>query len=93
MSVTEETRRESHRQVDKETLHKCIIEVLQGDVKLTAHEIAVILHKKGLPVYPVRQSVAPRLTELVQCGIVKADGKKYDSVTKRHVALYRLVRI
>lgn len=93
MSVTEETRRESHKQVDKDTLYKYIVEVLQGDVKLTAHEIAVIMYDKGLLVYPVRQSVAPRLTELVQCGIVKADGKKYDPVTKRHVATYRLVRV
>ena len=93
MSVTEETRRESHKRVDKETLHKHIIEVLQGDVKLTAHEIAVIMYNKGLPVYPARQSVAPRLTELVQCGLVKADGTKYDNATKRNVATYRLVRV
>ena len=93
MSVSEETRRESHALVEKETLYKHIIEVLQGDVKLTAHEIAVIMYDKGLPVYPVRQSVAPRLTELVKFGVVKADGKKYDKATKRHVALYRLVRV
>lgn len=93
MSVSEETRRESYELVDKDTLYKYIIEVLQGDVKLTAHEIAVIMYDKGLPVYPVRQSVAPRLTELVKFGIVKTDGKKYDRVTKRHVALYRLVRV
>lgn len=93
MDITEVTRRESHKQVDKETLHNHIIEVLQGDVKLTAYEIAVIMYDKGLPVYPARQSVAPRLTELVQCGIVKVDGKKYDAITQRHVALYRLVRV
>lgn len=93
MSVTEETRRESHELVDKDTLYKHIIDTLQGGVKLTAREIAEVLYKKGLPVYPVRQSVAPRLTELAKYGIVKADGKKYDSATKRHVATYRLVTI
>lgn len=94
MGVTEETRRESHELVDKETLYKHIIAVLQGDdVKLSAREIAVLMYNRGLVGYPQRQAVAPRLTELVQCGIVKADGKKYDRVTKRHVALYRLVRV
>ena len=93
MDVTEITRRESHKQVDKNTLYNYIIEVLQGGIKLTAHEIAVTMYDKGLPVYPVRQAVAPRLTELVKCGIVKVDGKKYDKSTQRHVALYRLVTV
>lgn len=93
MSITEETRRESHEQVDKETLHEHIIEMLQGDVKLSARELAVLMYSRGLVAYPQRQAVAPRLTELVQCGIIKADGKIYDSATKRHVAAYRLVRI
>ena len=91
MSITEETRRESYEKLDNETIRQHIIELLQGGKKMTAKEVAVAMHLKGYVAYPMRQSVAPRLTELMQDDIVEACGKAYDHETGRNVALYRLV--
>lgn len=38
------------------------------------------------------QQVQPRLTELVQDGLIEVVGKRLDSVTKRRVAVYRLIK-
>lgn len=91
MSITEETRKESYEKLDNESIRKHIIELLQGGKKMTAREVAVAMHLKGYVAYPMRQSVAPRLTELMQDNIVEACGKAYDRETARNVALYRLV--
>lgn len=93
MSITEETRRESYEKTDSTTISKRIVEVLEerGEA-LSAAEIARIMYAKHLIPYPVRQAVAPRLTELVDEGTVIVDGKAYDLETERNVAAYRLVR-
>lgn len=90
-SITKETRRESYRLLDSANLYKNIIEVLKTGGSYTAHEVAVILYNKKLIKYPTRQAVAPRLTELVDKGIVEATGKVYDRDSGRKVACYRLV--
>lgn len=92
MGYTEETRRESYDQLDKETAYSHIINVLNDGLEFTAREIAEELYKKKLIPYPVRQAVAPRLTELEGVGVVRVTGKTYDKKTKRRVALYKLVR-
>lgn len=92
MKITEETRRESYKQVDKVTLSKHIIGVLEGGAELTAREIAVKLYSKKLITFPTRQAVAPRLTEMEIDGIVEAVSKKRDIGTGRNVAVYRLVK-
>lgn len=92
MSLTKQTRRESYENLDVETLYKNIKDVLAGGIKLTAREIAEILYWRGVVVYPVRQAVAPRLTELVDKGIVEVVGKIHDTQTGRNVAVYRLVK-
>ena len=91
MSITVKTRRESYELLDNETLYKHIISVLKKKSSLTAREIAQTLYEEKYIPYPVRQAVAPRLTELVDEGILIVSGKVYDEVTKRHVAAYRLV--
>lgn len=93
MSITDVTKRESYEQLDRETAYKHIIDVLTTGAALTAREIATELHKQKLIPYPVRQAVAPRLTELESVGIVEVVGKAYDVETKRKVALYRLVGV
>jgi len=91
MSVTKSTRKESYESLDKENLYRNIVDVLTGNARLTAREISVVLYSRGLVEYPVRQAVAPRLTELVNMGVIKVDGKIYDYKTQRNVAAYRLV--
>ena len=91
MSITDATKRESHKQLDKQTAYTHIINELANGTALTAREIAIALHDQHLIPYPVRQAVAPRLTELESVGIVEVSGKAYDVETKRTVAVYRLV--
>lgn len=91
MSITEETRRESYEKLDNDTLNRKIINILDGGVKMTGREIAVIMFAKNYIPYPVRQAVAPRLTELEADGVIEVCGKAYDSITRRNVAVYRLV--
>ena len=71
-------------------MHKAVIETL-GDKKLTAQEIAVEMHKAGLLPYPARAIIQPRITELVQEGVIETVGKKLCTVTDRKVAVYKAV--
>lgn len=91
MSITEETRRESYEKLDNESLQKHILSILENGKGMTARECAVAMYSKGYVAYPMRQSVAPRLTELVEEGLVEVCGKAYDDETNRNVAVYRLV--
>ena len=91
MSITEETRRESYELVDAKTVRRKVLSILKkSSAPITAHEIAKELHGQHLVPYPVRQAVAPRLTELVDSGSVEVVGKVFDAETQRNVALYRL---
>lgn len=92
MGITSETRRESYEHLDNASINKHIINTLGEGARLTAREIAYILYTRGCIPYPVRQAVAPRLTELTEDGIVETIGKKLDEETGRSVAVYRLVR-
>ncbi len=57
---------------------------------LTAREIAIILYNQGMIISNERQATQPRLTELVDEGIVKVIGKRKDEITNRNVAVYTL---
>ena len=92
MSITKETRRESYVKTEKENLKAKIISILkQHKTSLSASEIADLMYSEKHIAYPMRQAVAPRLTELVADGLLKVDGKAYDMVTQRKVATYKLV--
>lgn len=91
MSITEHTRRESYERVDKETIYKHILSILKSGKAMTAREIAVCMYEKYLVPFPVRQAAAPRLTELEYRGLVKVVGKTFDEITRRNVAVYKLV--
>ena len=84
-----ECRREAFEKVDKQRLYNAIKDVLK-DGNYTAREIASILFKKGITISSGRQSVAPRLTELKKKGIVEEVEKKYDTLTKVNVSVYKL---
>ena len=93
MGITEDTKIESYEQLDKATAYKNIISVLINGAALTAREIAIVLYEQKIIPYPVRQAVAPRLTELEAAGVVEVTGKAYDCATKRNVAMYKLVDV
>lgn len=52
---------------------------------MTAREIAYKLNYKDL------NAVKPRITELVQDGLVEVVGKRFDEMTQRKVSVYRAV--
>lgn len=88
--ITRQTRRESNEKTDRQGMHSMILKELSyGD--MTAREIGAILYRHGLVLSPSRQQVQPRLTELMQDGKIEVVGKRRDSLTKRSVAVYRLV--
>jgi hypothetical protein len=87
--TTYDTRAEAHESVNKAKRYKEIIDVLQGK-ELTAKEIAYLLYHKKLILTPERNYTAPRLTELMQKGVVEPIGKKKCAWTGKTVAVYRL---
>lgn len=88
--ITKQTQRESHAKVNKQRIRSSILnELTYGN--MTSREIAVVLYRHDLVSEPTRQQVQPRLTELVQDGLVEVIDKRYDSRTDRHVALYHKV--
>ena len=87
--ITYETRKESFYNTDKKPLRKLVLTALENE-ELTAREIAVKMHKEGALPYPARAIIQPRITELVEEGVIKAVRKKYDVDTKRQVAVYKV---
>ena len=88
--ITKETRIESFNQTEKQPLRQLVLDVLDGK-ELTAKEIAEALYKKHKLQYPARAIIQPRITELVESGIIEAVGKKLDTETDRKVAVYKVV--
>lgn len=89
LTIPIECRNEALEKVDKQRLYNAIKDVLSGG-DYTAREIAGILFKKGITLSSGRQSVAPRLTELKKKGIIEEVDKKYDTLTKVNVSVYKL---
>lgn len=74
--------------VNRDNMYKWILAAL-GESEMTAREIAIVLHNRGLIPLPTRQSTAPRLTELTWKGKVKVVGTKIDEESKKAVSIYR----
>jgi hypothetical protein len=88
--ITKATRIVSYKKTEKQPVYQIIVEILTGK-SLTALEIAVTMYKLGYIPYPARAIVQPRVTELVEAGVIEAIGKKYDEETERNVAVYKVV--
>ena len=56
----------------------------------TAQEIAQSLHKKKCVEYGLRQEVQPRITELVNKGVIEVVGSRVDNHTHKKVSVYSL---
>lgn len=80
---TQETRRESYDQTDKQTRWQKVLDAVTEP--MTAREI---LHKV-LPYSGDMNAVRPRITELVENGDLIECGKKFDETTKRNVTVFR----
>lgn len=90
-NTTQETRTESHETVNKQLRYSQIIEcLLESKVGLTAKEIAVLMAKKGYIPTSERNFSAPRISEMMDAGIVEPIGKTTCQYTGRTVTVYKL---
>lgn len=89
-AITKGTRILSYKQTEKQPKRQLVVDVLSGR-ELTAREIAIEMHNLGLLPYPARAVIQPRITELVEDGVLEAVGTKYDQETERKVAVYKVV--
>ena len=94
MSITTNNRFESFQKLNRKRLYDLIISILNDNANnngLTSREIAVILYNKGYIKSNERHATAPRLTELVDKGVVEVIGKKIDEISLKNVAVYSIV--
>lgn len=87
--TTYDTRKEAHEKVDKELRRRQILDVLEVS-PMTAKEVAVVLyHQKKIPT-PERNFTAPRITEMMNDGIVEPIGKKKCQWTGKTVSVFAI---
>jgi len=91
MNIPQETRRESYEAAkqDAAARRRVILEILtEHPDGLTAREVAVELHRRGITPTDERNFAAPRLTELKDAGKIEAVGKKPCAHSGRNVAVW-----
>jgi hypothetical protein len=91
--TTKQTKKSSHKEVNK-TLgerQRIVLDHLKTVFNdgATAKELSNSLYRQGLVPSPERNSVHPRLKELVDAGLVTIVGKKTCQFTSRKVAIYK----
>lgn len=88
-NITLENRSLANEKVDKKTRKRQIIAVLRNNKEdMTAREIAYKLFEDGLVPFFERNTVAPRITELCQEGILEPTYTDIDGWTGHSVTVY-----
>lgn len=92
--ATHEARAISNQMVDRTNIPEHIIEIFNqvSNTPMTVKEISIKMYEKGYVASPERQSVAPRVTEMLQEGILTVAGKKTCSYSNRPVTAYKLFK-
>lgn len=80
-SITEENRRDAYE--SRPSRRQNIILFILGDGEMTARQIAKAIGFTDL------NQVKPRLTELMQAGVIDAIRKQRDPITGRNVSVYK----
>jgi hypothetical protein len=90
--ITSETRRESYELIKPicQTRQKMVLDRLSRGGASTANELALDLYSLGMTPHFNRNFVQPRLNELVHKGKVEVVGKRYDRITGRTCAIYKV---
>ena len=89
--TTLETRTEAHEKVDKDLRYSQIIEcLLDSRIGMTAKEIAVVMMQKGQIPTSERNFVSPRITEMMESGVIEPIGKTKCEYTGRTVTVFKL---
>ena len=82
--ITKETREESYMQ--RPVARTQMILDCMGEQAMTSRQIAWKLgYGENM------NAVRPRITELLEAGLLKVEGKALDKTTQRHVAVYKAV--
>jgi len=91
-AITKLTRRMSYEEIIRSLgpRYQAILEALRKRPRSTARELALYLWERRAIPMPERNFVHPRLTELMQAGIVAAVDKKRCPITGKMVAVYEL---
>lgn len=94
MNITEETRRESYNAILPSLTDRqaAILKILQECGNMTAQEVAIELHRRGITPSDERNFAAPRLTELADTGLVQSVGKKVCGRSGRNVAVWAAMK-
>ena len=92
--ITMETRRMSYEEILEHLRprHQAVLEALEESPQSTAREIAVALWEQGVIPLPERNYVHPRLTELMDLGIIEPVDKRKCRYTGKMVAVYDLIQ-
>ena len=92
-NVTKETRKQAYEHVLKNLglrQHNVYQSLKNFPDGVTARELASYMYEKGLAPSPERNSVHPRLNELVELGLVEIVGKVKCQFSNRKVAVYKI---
>lgn len=91
-NTTLETRRLSYDATKKTRNERQlqILEILKEYRDATANEIADEMFRRGYIYKPERNFASPRITELMQEGLVEPKGKQKDMYSKRLVTVFKL---
>ena len=88
MVETLENRNFAELEVDKNKRYQQILECL-GDKEMTAKEIAHEMYMRGMIPTNERNFTSPRITEMLQDGILEIAGKKKCEWTGKSVTMFR----
>ncbi|MBR2554302.1 MAG: hypothetical protein IKE94_05505 [Aeriscardovia sp.] len=89
--TTYDTRGESNERLDRQKRYTQIMAILKAHPEgLTAKETAVQMQRRGYTITAERNASAPRLTELMNMGMVEPIGKKVCQFTGKKVAIYAI---
>ena len=92
---THETRGKAYEEIkpNRQRRYYQIIEILEYyDQPMTAKEIAVKMYNRGYTLNMDRNNSSPRITELVNRGIVRECGKMVCKFSGKTVTTFELVR-
>lgn len=87
--VTFSTRRESYENVNFSKKESQVLEIMKDfNRPVSAREIALEMYKRGYSLTPDRNSAAPRITALLEKGVVDCIGKEKCKYTHVNVGMF-----
>lgn len=92
-NITWDTKAEASEGVDRLHRQQQVLRLLEELGPMTAKEVAVEMHRRGMTANEDRNNAAPRLTELCKIGLVEPIGKKRCDYTGKSVAVFARRRI